>query len=219
VNPLPLIALAFSGGIGAAANGGPLLLAPAVLFVLILGVALVTQRARWLGLGVMLAFFLLGATRYLVTLEPPTDSVAQLAPTSITLTGVVESDVETILPDAPERPPMAHCLFATQRVEAVETTRRHLPASGLVALSLPLGEVRHGRLELCRPQDLPRYGDRMTVHGRLEPPTGPRNPGGFDASAMLARREAEATFTATHLSDWHLVSPTAEPLPMRCAVR
>lgn len=215
LSPLPLTALSFACGILISNLAAPLLFLPPLLFLGSLLTLLLSKRTPSFGLCLSLALFLLGATRNLLLQTPESNTLAALAPATVTVTGVVRSDIETTTSEDPKLPPRARCLFEVRRIEAVETVRRRMTASGSVWLTLPLGEANRGRLTLCRPLDLPQFGDLMTVHGRLEPPTGPRNPGGIDSSALLAQRAAVAQLRVLHLADWHVIRPNAEVQPIQ----
>jgi competence protein ComEC len=57
---------------------------------------------------------------------------------------------------------------------------------------------------------VPRYGDTISVHGLLELPTGPRNPGGFDYRTYLAHNGIHATLVALRPTDWQIVRNAGE---------
>ncbi len=198
--PLVALALAFAAGIALASLAGPLVLA-CLLCLFLLGVGFaITRRPIW-GLGVLLlAFALLGAARYYAASWIAPNDISRFAPAVVTVTGTVQSEVEVSRPLPRAGRQVARLTLAVQSLawepESESTQRGRLPVSGSVAVRLPLlphsNPARH----------IPRYGDTLTIYGRLAQPEGPRNPGVLDYRAYLARRGIYAMLTARRPEDW-----------------
>lgn len=205
LRPLVVFALAFIGGILAAAF---------VPWLIWLGVAalagmcvalLTTRRAVWLPYAFTTAIVLVGSLDYTLHTGMAANDVARLAPAVVTLTGVVDSDVE-LLQSEPDSEPVAvrFTLRATQIEEAfAPVATNHRVVAGSVAVRLI---VNHPLQDTSVSQNIPRYGDRLVVRGRLELPSGPRNPGGFDYKTYLAHNGIHATLSALRPDDWHIVA-------------
>ncbi|HZT41674.1 MAG TPA: ComEC/Rec2 family competence protein, partial [Chthonomonadaceae bacterium] len=200
--PLVVLILAFSAGILAMAFARLLVVASLPLCLLLLGLFWVTRRRFWAGAAVVVAFGLLGAARYQSATFVPANDISHLAPGTVTVTGIVTSDPKVLEEPHPSLPDMASCVLVVRQVTD-DADDRVIPATGSVEIRalLPKSDSHTETV----PQ-VPLAGDMLTVHGRLETPSGPRNPGGFDDRAYLARRNVYAILTARRAEDWRLLS-------------
>ena len=208
--PLVTFTLAFAAGVVAAASAAWLVWIGIAALAGMSGMLLVTRRTVWLPYALTLAVGLVGSLDYGLHTQSAANDVAKAAPCLITLTGVVDSDVEILQREPNTGPASAHLTLRT--VEANTSS------------SIPLDAIRHsvsGNVEvrLTLPsqfQDtsvshkLPRYGDTISIHGRLELPAGPRNPGGFDYRIYLAHKGIHATLFAVRPDDWHVVTEAGQ---------
>jgi competence protein ComEC len=211
LRPLVLFTLAFGAGILAAASAGWLIWGGLAALVGMSGMLLLTRRTVWLPYALALAVGLVGSLDYGLHTRWAANDVANVAPCLITLTGVVDSDVELLQRDPDAGPVSARLTLRT-------TTAERSPS-----LTVPDGAARavtgkvELRLTLPSPQqdtsvshNLPRYGDTIMVQGRLELPSGPRNPGGFDYRTYLNHHGIHATLFALQPTDWHVVTEAGQ---------
>lgn len=219
--PLVVVTLAFMAGILAAAYALPLALFGLLTLVLLLVLLGITRRPRWAVAALIAAFGLLGSARYLAASFIAPNDISHLVPSFVTLTGIIASEPQ--MPEGAQGALPARAGFAltvrraasAQGIE--ETATPPLPVTGTVQVRVPLEDQIRG--DSSQPVDsarkLPQYGDVVTVRGRLEAPSGPRNPGAFDYRAYLARRGIFALLTVRRSGDWEIVSQghvTANPL-------
>jgi competence protein ComEC len=186
--PLVALTLAFAAGIGLAALALPMIVLLLLGFLVLVVLTAWTHRPVWSAAAVLVAFALLGSARYYITALRAPDDVSRLAPSTLTLTGVVCSDVE--------RP---QGWRAVQLTLAAREARRGTAANMQAVLTS--GYVT-ARLPVAANSELPRYGDLLVVTGWLAVPGGPRNPGGFDYRSFLARGGVYATLNARRPEDW-----------------
>ena len=157
--PALAIAVAFALGILAAEWVRPL---PAVCAALVLATAGLLLT-RWKGGAWLLAAVVLfGAWRYAHVQTAGRGNLAVWADQRVTLVGTVVSEP---------------ALKAGDRVTYI------------VAAETVDGRPARGRVQVTqRGGAAPAYGERVAASGALEPPRGPRRPGGFDEAAHLARQ-------------------------------
>lgn len=186
--PLVALTLAFAAGIGLAALALPMVVLVLLGFLGLVVLTAWTQRPVWSAAAVLVAFALLGSARYYVVALRAPDDVSRLAPATVTLTGVVCSDVEM----TQGRRAVRLTLAAREARRGTAANAQAVPASGYVTARLPVAE--NGAL--------PRYGDLLIVTGWLAVPGGPRNPGAFDYRGFLARGGVYARLNARRPGDW-----------------
>ncbi|HZP81911.1 MAG TPA: ComEC/Rec2 family competence protein [Chthonomonadaceae bacterium] len=188
--PLVALALAFAAGIGLAALALPMVILLLLGFLVLAVLTAWTQRPVWSAAAVLVAFALLGSARYCVAALRAPDDVSRLAPSTLTLTGVVCSDVER--PQGRRAVQLTLAAREARRGTAANAQAQIIPVSGCVTARLPVAAN----------SELPRYGDLLIVTGWLAVPGGPRNPGGFDYRSFLARGGVYATLNARRPEDW-----------------
>src|SRR5579871_6527402 len=197
--PLVALVLAFAAGILLAAFALPLVAALLLLWLLLLGLFIATRRRFWAGVVILVAIALLGAARYKVATLVPASDVSHLAPGAVTVMGVVVSDPKVLDDPRSALPGLTRCVLAVRQVRAYANGRA-VQATGSVEIRLPLPANSDPPAEIS--PATPLVGDMLRVHGRLETPSGPRNPGGFDYRATLARQGVYAILTARRAEDW-----------------
>ena len=151
---------------------------------------LVFATAQWRGRGRLVSLAPLGRTvgvlfvalcaggaghAVYTTPSPRSVTAAASASSPVTLSGIVE--------DAPERSGVVTRF--TLDVDSIRGPDAARAADGHVRIT-----VRPSPWEERSPSSFPSLvqGDRVQVRGRLQSPSGKRNPGGFDYAAYLARR-------------------------------
>jgi competence protein ComEC len=197
--PLVGVAVAFMLGILAAACAVP---PPAFVLPLLAAAVglLLTRRPFWFLCLVLLGFATLGYWRCRIASIVPAEDVSHLAPVIITVTGVVQSDVDLDFDASGTQARRAKFVLTVDQAEGFD-------AAGNVEVTVPLASALQDTSVAQKSADLPRYGDRGRVHGRLEVSSGPRNPGAFDYRAWLAQRGIFATLTARRAADWQILQP------------
>lgn len=211
LRPLVKFTVAFGAGILAAASAFWLVWVGVAALACISGILLVTRRAVWLPYALYTAVGLMGSLDYGLHTRMAVDDVAAAAPCVITLTGVVDSDTELLRRDPDAGPSSARLTLRTDRFTRTFSSENLEgigdSARGNVEVRLTLNRSLQ---ETTVSQKVPRYGDMIVVHGRLEQPSGPRNPGGFDYRTYLAHQGIHATLSATRPEDWHVVTEAGE---------
>jgi ComEC/Rec2-related protein len=211
VRPLVLFMLAFGAGLLAAASATWLIWIGVVVLAGMCGMLLSTRRAVWLPYALYTAVGLVGSLDYGFHARIAANDVSSVTPCTITLTGVVESDVEIIQSDPDSGPSTVRVILRATRAELPPSLAnpqgRTTPVSGNVELRLRL---RSGFQDTSVSQNSPHYGDTISVRGQLELPAGPRNPGGFDYRTYLAHNGIHATLFAVRPEDWHIISESGE---------
>ena len=211
LRPLVLFALAFGAGILAAASAPWLVWVGVAATAGMSGMLLLTRRTIWLPYALYTAVGLVGSLDYSLHIRTMPDDVSIAAPCMIKLTGVVVSDVE-LLERAPAAGPSAVRLtLRTTRAErsssAGASDGTADSVSGNVEVRLT---VRTAFQDTSVSRNVPRYGDTILVQGRLELPTGARNPGGFDYRTYLAHNGIHAALFALRPDDWHIVAESGD---------
>ncbi len=206
--PLTLFTLALTAGILFSATAGQW-----AVWALLTGMAgtggiwALTRRDFWRNTALFLAAGLLGAMNFGVRSRLAADDVAQVAPNYVTLTGVVQSDVEAIDGGADKEARAARLTLAAGQADLPASAS--LPTGGTVRVGGNV-EVRlalHSKVqETAVTQKIPRYGDTLTVRGRLELPDGPRNPGGLDYRTYLDHQGIHSTLFALRPEDWSVAA-------------
>ena len=209
--PLIGLTLAFAAGVLAAASAPWLVWVGIATLAGMSGMLLATRRTVWLPYALTLAVGLVGSLDYHVHTRLAANDVAKAAPCLITLTGVVDSDVELLL-----REPSAGPGSARLTLRITEANRPDSPAAPEAGLGSVTGNVEVRLLLPLQMRDtsvshnLPHYGDVIVVYGRLELPSGPRNPGGFDYRTYLNHNGIHATLFAMRPQDWHIVTEAGQ---------
>src|SRR5579871_421224 len=220
--PLMGATVALVAGILAAFLWPPCLWLLLGMLLLLSLVFLLTRRRLWEKMALLALFALGGAYRLQQVSTIPAGDISRYAPLYITATGVVDSDVSLIADKTSGTPYAANFELDSRRFEIQETsdTKRNVSVSGRVSVRIPISDKRNTNVSQKEQDIAPlHYGDTVIVTGRLEVPTGPRNPGAFDDRAYLARKNIYATLTVHRSQDWERI---AEPgfrgnLPTRLA--
>lgn len=211
LRPLILFTLAFVAGVLAAASFPWLVWIGAAALAAMSGMLLLTRRVVWLPYALYTAVGLVGSLDYGFHTRMAVNDVATVAPRLITLTGVVESDVETLRRGTDSGPSTARLTLRTTQAAGTlshaNSAEETAPLTGKVEVRLALRPILQ---DTSVSQNTPRYGDTISVQGRLELPAGPRNPGGFDYRSYLAHNGIHATLLATRPDDWHIVTASGE---------
>jgi len=136
-------------------------------------------------LGIFAAVFAIGFLRTFVFQRAPAGDVSGFAQGKLVhLTGKVASDPEPV--DRRVR-------FLLEGRE-IRTYTGEYPAKGRVMVTLY--QPRHGQSN-PRDRTTPFYGEMVRIHGRLEPPPTPSNPGGaYRYDQYLARKRVFCVLTA-----------------------
>ncbi len=192
--PLISVVFAFTIGILIRAFAPALLLIPIALILPALLLFALRRRSLYGVSAICLVTVMLGFWRMSLAYYLPSDAISSFAPASISVTGVLVSDV-----DSKEVKSRNHGLKLQFRL-AVESVRKR-------AFESP--QRAEGTLQVYayQPQGagnvLPAYGSRIRLLGDLEIPEGQRNPGGFDFAQYLKTQGIRAT----------LISKRMEKLP------
>lgn len=201
--PLLSLTVLFAAGIFLAMFAPLLVYLVLILLVLCTVLFAVTRRPLWGLKALWLAFLLSGVLRYRVAIQRAPDDVSRLASSFIRLTGRINSEVETA--EKARFQTVHTALFTLTAQSAVLPNGDTLPVTGDVEVRVSLPSPASATASNDS-EHLPRYGDTLVLRGRLIVPDGPRNPGGFDYRAYLARRGIYATLTARHPTDWQVLS-------------
>jgi competence protein ComEC len=131
----------------------------------------------------------LGAARFTGSQFVAANDVSRLPSTSLTLIGTIDDEIA--VEDDPHTDEPAAAKFAIDVSSARLDTGAPISVSGRAIVRMTLvSRVTHTSMAAGM---LPQSGDTVELRGRLEPPDGPRNPGGFDYRAYLARKGIYAT--------------------------
>jgi ComEC/Rec2-related protein len=214
--PLVAFSMAFAAGI-LMAMFVPALFWLTLILCLVFGVhALRARNPRRLQVLICGLAILLGGGRYFAAMQRPSNDVALLPSTYVTLTGVVQSAVETTEDARTAASRSIRFQLAAQQVTVqtgeIGLTSRLLPVSGVIAVRLYLNSQTPAASVTQNPthEPLPHYGDRISVHGHLEHPEGSRNPGGFDYGVFLARKEISASLLVRRAEEIHILEASGE---------
>ncbi len=211
LRPLVTFTLAFGAGILAAALAAWLVWIGVAALAVMSAMLLLTRRALWLPYALYMAVGLVGSLDYSLHTRMSANDVAASAPCTVTLTGVVNSDAELLQRDPDLGPSAAHLILRVTHAARLPSLTipagREDPVSGNVEVRITL---RQSLQDTSVSLNVPRYGDTISVHGRLELPTGPRNPGGFDYRTYLAHNGIHATLSANRPEDWHIVTESGQ---------
>jgi len=206
-----MFTLAFVAGVLAAAFSGWLVWIGVAAMAGMSGMLLLTRRAIWLPYALYTAVGLVGSLDYSLHIRTAASDVSLSAPCLIKLTGVVDSDPEILQHDPDSRPSTAHLILQATQAELSPSLAN--PQGGTSAVS---GNVEI-RLRLSTnlqdtdvSRSVPRYGDTIQVVGKLELPSGPRNPGGFDYRTYLTHQGIHATLFAIRAADWHIITESGQ---------
>jgi len=209
--PLVTFTLAFVAGVVAAAFSGWVVWIGVAAVVGMSGMLLLTRRAIWLPYALYTAVGLVGSLDYSLHVRTAASDVSVSAPCLIKLTGVVDSDVETLQRDPDSGPSTAHLILRATQAEFSPSLANPEgmanSVSGKVEIRLRLSANLQ---DTSVSQSAPRYGDTLQVVGRLELPSGPRNPGGFDYRAYLDHQGIHATLSAIRPQDWHILAEAGQ---------
>lgn len=207
--PLIAVTLAFALGILTASYALPVAWIGIAAQVIALVLYALTKRPLWGSAGILLGFFLLGSARSLLASALFPDDISRLAPHLLTLTGVVDSEVEekSSRTFGEEMRRTAHFTFRAEAVETAAGRERKVSGKVRVTAVLPTeiqdtSVVKNGESRKC-----PDYGDRLRLHGLLRWPDGERNPGAFDYRRFLAQRNIHVTLTTKRPEDCRILSP------------
>jgi ComEC/Rec2-related protein len=207
LRPLAAFTLAFGTGVWAAASMPALIWLGLAALAAMCVLLLLTRRRVWLPYALTIAAGLVGSLNYGLHARRSVNDVSTLAPSLVTLTGVVESDTDFVRRDADLGPAAAHLTLRILRIESAASSqpdqRNANPFRGSVDVRLT---IRAAFRETRVPQKMPHYGDTLSVYGRLELPSGPRNPGGFDRRTYLNHQGIYSTLVALRPEDWHVVA-------------
>ena len=214
--PLLWVAMAFAGGVLLADSFAAAL----PFFAFALPVCLLafglTKRRFWLGAAFLLLAALLGGLRYRQAQPTAPNDIARFAPAFTRIIGRVASDAEFSGPQNEDGKRRARFVLAAQSLEReTKFGFPRQPVSGFLQVSLPLAAPSDSTAPFSDP--LPRYGEILTLTGRMDLPEGARNPGGFDARAFLERKGIHATLTVRRAQDGQVlrvVEPNANPLAL-----
>ena len=210
LRPLVAFTLAFGAGILAAASALWLVWVGVTALAGMSGILLVTRRVVWLPYALYTAVGLMGSLDYSLHTRTAANDVATAAPAMITLTGVVNSDTEILQKESGSGHATARlALRTTQNESAAPASPESLPnfLQGTVEVRLVISSALQDTSVF---RNSPHYGDTISVHGRLERPFGPRNPGGFDYRSYLAHQGIHATLLAVRPADWHIVTEAGQ---------
>ena len=195
MRPLPGLCAAFAAGVllAGASSWAVWCLALSSVALFFIGLARGRRVLPWITLLVLAGW--LGAVRCAMVRGIPTDDVSQLPSTSLTVIGTADEEITV------EDDPRTDDAYAAKFILNVSSARLDtgtqgsrsagIPVTGRVVVHMSLrsrNPLAHGRVG-----SLPEGGDVVELRGRLERPSGPRNPGGFDYRGYLARQGIFAT--------------------------
>lgn len=209
IRPLTAFTLAFAAGILAAVSADWLIGIGAIALIGMGVMLLVTRRPLWLLYALYTAAGVIGSLDYRVHTRLAADDISRMAPDLTTLTGVVESDPEILLRDPQSDPSALHFTLRAEEIKSgadqSDLPRTTRACSGRIEVRLALPAPKQ---DTYVSWSMPHYGDRLSLTGHLELPTGPRNPGGFDYRTYLAHQGIHATLFVRRPADWHIVNET-----------
>ena len=216
IRPLPGLCAAFAAGILLSAGWLPVVwcLAICSAALVVFGLARGRSAVAWAGAFTLMAWF--GAASFSYRQTIPDRDVSRLPSTSLTLTGTIDDDVAVEDDSRTDEPAAAKFVLdvSSARLDSDSGSTAGNPIAGRVSVRLALVS-KVTQLSLPEPE-LPHIGDLVELRGRLEPPDGPRNPGGFDYRAYLARRGIYASLAVDQPERMHLLKRAswANPLLM-----
>ena len=198
--PLVWIALAYSLGIAAMACSPILVGLIAAFCVTTFALNWATKREQWGWIALYCLVGVVGGLVYRGVSRIPAGDVSHLAPRTLTVFGIVDSDVEGLENPQAERLQKLRMMLNVQAVEL--EPGRIVPINGRISVRLPAPIEMQG---IASQNPLPNYGDKVKIRGRLEIPDTPRNPGGMDYRAYLARQGIYSTMNIRRAADWQIL--------------
>lgn len=218
--PLVATGIAFALGIAAASFSARLtaLLLFTSVVCAVAGIARNQRRLVWAALLTLVALF--GALRFLTAARIAGDDVSRLPETSLTVSGVVEGESETL--EDPHSDEAIQSRFVLRAVNVRFDGERGADSEGRTAsgrLAVRVSLRSRASHAASTPERLPRQGDTVSLRGRLELPDGPRNPGGFDYAGYLAHRGIYATLFVRQAEDAVVVRRAVLQNPLVTAAR
>jgi competence protein ComEC len=186
-NPMVLITFAFILGIilGQYLNGPPWAFGIPALIAGVITLVKIKQRSKF-STEVLLLFAVSLGAFWLSLAQGPGSQLAQQTGTYLDLTGWVAEEGR---------------VYENRETYLLQVHELLLPEGNQVALNEPvLLTIYLDRLAESQPVTVGAspsfgYGDVLRVHGQLELPKGPRNPGEFDYRAYLLRRGVHTQIT------------------------
>ena len=208
LRPLCGVCAAFAAGVLLAWYSVWAVACLAVSGLVLLGLGAARGRRVLFWYGALLFAAWLGAVRYSSAVQISAADPSHLPSTSLTLIGTVDEEI-SIADDPHTDEPALAAFVLTAKSARLDSdlsgdASRGIPVSGLLAVRMALrSRVSYAALPA---EQMPRSGDTMELRGRLELPDGPRNPGGFDYRAYLARRGIYATLRVSQPEQARILS-------------